>query len=151
VTEPGPKVVVDASVVVKWMVREEGRDRALMLREAHLRGEVSLCAPDLLLYEVCNALRFCPDFTGEDVEAAAGALLGLSLRLSPPTLQMLGGAAREAFKYGVTVYDATYLSVAGAEGARLVTADKDFHGKLAGDPRVCLLSSEKFLDIFEHE
>lgn len=148
---PEPKVVVDASVVVKWMVKEEDRDKALMLREAHLSGEVILCAPDLLLYEVCNALRFCPDFTGEDIEAAAGALLGLSLRLSPPTLHMLGGAAREAFKYGVTVYDAVYLSLAGVEGARLVTADKDFHGKLAGDPRVCLLSSGQFLDIFERE
>ena len=44
------KLVVDASVAVKWFVDEAGADRA-----AALQGE-SVCAPDLIFAEVGNAL-----------------------------------------------------------------------------------------------
>ena len=44
--------VVDASVVVKWLVKEEWSDEASTLLEV----EATLIAPELLFAEVCNAV-----------------------------------------------------------------------------------------------
>lgn len=46
------RYVVDASVAVKWLVREPLSHEASLL----LTGEVSLMAPDLLYAEAANAL-----------------------------------------------------------------------------------------------
>ena len=147
--EPAPRVVVDASVVVKWFVREDDRDRAIMLREAHLNGDVLLSAPDLVVYEVGNALRNCPGFVEEDVRAAVEALFGLHMELMPPTPDAMTGAVREAFGHDMTVYDAVYLSLADVEAGHLVTADEKLHRKIGEDPRVCLLSSDRFIELVQ--
>lgn len=48
--------VVDASVALKWFVDEPDSAPALALRNAHIAGQSPLVAPDLLIYEVANAL-----------------------------------------------------------------------------------------------
>jgi len=50
--------VLDASVLIKWFSNEEYTDRALKLRDDFLQGYTELVVPDLLLYEVSNALRW---------------------------------------------------------------------------------------------
>lgn len=50
-------VVVDASLAVKWIVREPGSNEALGLLEKWIRAGVALSAPPLLLYEVANVLH----------------------------------------------------------------------------------------------
>src|SRR5437867_337897 len=52
--------VVDASVATKWYLPEADTDAALLLRESHLNGDVRLVSPDLMVYEVANALRYHP-------------------------------------------------------------------------------------------
>ena len=44
--------VVDASIVVKWLVQEKWSDEASRLLEA----KATLIAPELLFAEVCNAV-----------------------------------------------------------------------------------------------
>ncbi|MDJ0272650.1 MAG: type II toxin-antitoxin system VapC family toxin [Candidatus Caldarchaeum sp.] len=51
-------IVIDASVAVKWFNKEEYSDDADRLKDAHVRGRIRLAAPELLLYEVLNALRY---------------------------------------------------------------------------------------------
>ena len=63
-------LVIDASIAVKWFNKEEYSDVADKLKNMHVRGEVVLVAPVLLLFEVANALRYNPDFESEDVEDA---------------------------------------------------------------------------------
>ena len=63
-------LVIDASIAVKWFNKEEYSDIADKLKNRHVRGEVVLVAPVLLLFEVANALRYNPDFESEDVEDA---------------------------------------------------------------------------------
>ena len=50
-------VVVDASVAVKWLVREEHTDKALSILSAWHDEEVTPAAPYLLPFEVANALH----------------------------------------------------------------------------------------------
>ncbi len=48
-------LVVDASVVIKWVVQEEGSDAAV-----RLIGGPSLIAPDLLIPECVDGIAFWP-------------------------------------------------------------------------------------------
>ncbi|MBW1669419.1 MAG: type II toxin-antitoxin system VapC family toxin, partial [Deltaproteobacteria bacterium] len=52
------KAVVDASVVVKWFVEEEGSEEALAIRRRYIEEEVEIVAPELIHFEVLNALRY---------------------------------------------------------------------------------------------
>lgn len=53
-------VVLDASVVVKWFSEEDYTGKALDIRERiTARGERAI-VPDLLLYELSNALKYNP-------------------------------------------------------------------------------------------
>ena len=40
------EVVVDASVIVKWFVEEEGSDKSLKLRDRYIEGEIRIIAPN---------------------------------------------------------------------------------------------------------
>ena len=88
------KLVIDASVAIKWYTREEHREKALRLREAHINGELTLTAPNLLAYEVINALRSNPSLTPGDLEDAVEALFMLGIELEPPTRESMISLAR---------------------------------------------------------
>jgi len=145
--EPKHKIVIDASVAMKWFIQERNRDRALILREKHVKGERSLLAPDLLIYEVCNSLRYNPEFTEADVRDAVKALFGLHLELSSPTIRDMDKASENAFKYDITIYDALYLSLAESEKSPIITADERLCEKAEESPSVIPLSSDKFFQI----
>ena len=55
-----PIIVIDASVSVKWFIPEKDTEKAMKLRAKHTEGTINLVAPDLILYEVANTLRFHP-------------------------------------------------------------------------------------------
>lgn len=52
------KVVPDSSVVIKWFSDEDATDKALAIREGYINGKIEIVVPDLLLYEIANALRY---------------------------------------------------------------------------------------------
>lgn len=119
--------VVDASVALKWFLDEPGAVQALALREGHLRGDILLVAPDLLLYEVGNALRFKHSFTPSDIQQTLSDLLHFQLELVGPTERLLHHAVELAHQTRLTYYDSFYLAVASDLGTRLITADKRLH------------------------
>ena len=51
------KIVLDASVAVRWYNEEDYSKKALLIRDDHISGKVDLVEPYLLIYEVGNALR----------------------------------------------------------------------------------------------
>jgi predicted nucleic acid-binding protein len=125
--------VVDASVALKWFLDEPGAAQALAFRERHLRGDLLLVAPDLLLYEVGNALRFKHGFTPSGIQQALSDLLHFQLELIGPTERLLRHAVDLAHRTGLTYYDSFYLAAASDLGTQLITADTRLHaasGKL---------------------
>jgi len=56
--------VLDTSVILKWFSQsiESDLDPALQLRQSMLEGIVFFVVPDLLFYELANALRHNPIF-----------------------------------------------------------------------------------------
>ena len=51
------EVVADASVIVKWFIEEQDSDKALILRDRHISGVMTISIPVLALYEILNALK----------------------------------------------------------------------------------------------
>jgi len=79
--EKNKKVIVDASVAVKCFVPKPYYEKAVSLRDAYLRDQVELIAPNLLVYEVANALRFhriCR-FSLKDIVNAVRDLIDLGI------------------------------------------------------------------------
>lgn len=114
-------MVVDASVALRWFLKEEGHEAACSL----LSGEEDLIAPDTIASEVTEIIWFKErrgEITREHAEAALEALpafLG-RYRASAPLLPRAFALAERLER---SVSDGLYLACAEAEGAALVTAD----------------------------
>jgi predicted nucleic acid-binding protein len=119
------RVVVDASVAVKWFVPEDLSPDARRL----LSAEYELLAPDLLWAELGNVLwKKC---RGRELDQRTASRLLADFARMPvrfhPAERLARAALELALRYGVTAYDGLYLVLAGAEGCRLVTADRRLH------------------------
>ena len=118
---PG-KLVIDASVAVKWYVPEEGSEAASAILA---RGD-SLFSPDLLAAEFGNVI-WKKVRKGELDQFEAEEIIGAFISSGPVNLRplsvFLGAAFDIAIRWKVTVYDALYLAVAMEESCALVTAD----------------------------
>jgi predicted nucleic acid-binding protein len=124
------RFVVDASVAIKWLIKEPETPQALRLA-AHSR----LIAPDLLTAEFANVLRTkirAGEFDLELVEEAADVLHSAGLTLVPME-PLMTAAIRIAHRLQHPAYDCFYLALALAEGCAFVTADARLIRKLA-DP-----------------
>ena len=123
------RLVVDASVAVKWLVEEEGSDAADRL----LTGGDDLQAPRLMASEVANAL-WRKVRLGEVDRGRAGLLVAamseMPVRWSADET-VCADAVRLALALDRPVYDCMYLALAHRLGARLVTADAHFANALA--------------------
>ncbi|MBI1845978.1 MAG: type II toxin-antitoxin system VapC family toxin [Candidatus Rokubacteria bacterium] len=116
------RLVVDASVGVKWFLPEPDDERALAL----LRSEHDLSAPDLMYPEVGNALwKRCRrgDLTLRDVDDAVDRLLAAPIIVHPSSA-LLPLALTLALRMAQPVYDCLYVAAALAHDGRLVTADR---------------------------
>ena len=138
-----PNYVVDASVVVKWFSKfEEDAESSEKLLNSHIEGTSILTSSSLVLYEVCNALRFNPNFDREDLSKAAISLLNLQLELVdfPDVFEPAIGLA---FSQGITVYDAIYIAVSQTRHIPLITADYKLLAKIKDIPLVMPLRELK--------
>jgi predicted nucleic acid-binding protein len=133
------RIVLDASVVVKWFHDEPGTATALRLQEAINAGELSAAIPDLLLYEVANALVRGIQRPSPEISKALRVLSEMSWELATPSPTLLEDAiALTANRPTLTVYDAVYVALALRREAELVTADEQLH-QLIGPPVTRLL------------
>jgi predicted nucleic acid-binding protein len=119
-------VVVDASVAIKWLLREEHTDQALALRQDVLRSGGVLAAPPLLSSEITNAL-----FQAErravvgraQLDRALDDYLGTPVQILEP-IGLLADAIAVARRHNLkATYDAQYLVVAQTLQADFWTAD----------------------------
>ncbi len=122
--------VVDASVAIKWFSEEEYTDKAVDIRNKFFKREYELAAPDLILYEVSNALRFNPNFNEEDVIEAVNSLFDMGISIIVPTLRVIKSSITMAFKYKITIYDAFYAALANEIGFTFITADSKLYQKI---------------------
>lgn len=121
------RIVVDASIAIKWIVPEPGTVEAIQL---YSRCEA--IAPDLLIAECANILWkkvSRGNLTREQATVAAELLEELEAELFPMRA-LFPRAAELALDLNHPAYDCFYLALAEAEGAPLVTADERLAAKL---------------------
>ena len=72
-------IVLDASVVVKWFStdNEQDYDKASFILQLIKNGDIELIIPDLLLYELGNALLKSKNFDIESLNSAVKIILDL--------------------------------------------------------------------------
>jgi predicted nucleic acid-binding protein len=117
-----PRIVVDASVAVKWLIAEEHSALAGALSDRQMS------APSLLLIECANALLRRARAGDIPTPAVPGKVR--ALRLAPvrlvPSERYLEGAIALATELRHSLYDCLYLALALDERVPLVTADGRF-------------------------
>lgn len=123
-------VVADASVIVKWFVEEQDSKKALALRQGYIDGKLDIACPNLLPYEVLNALRYNPEAGEEHVRLAAEALQKYQLWLYPILGELAALCIRNSFAYGMSLYDSAYVSLAEYLDSTLYTADEKLLDKI---------------------
>jgi len=110
--------VVDASAVVALLFNELTREEIV----PRLRG-ATLCAPSLIGFEVANACLKKIRAVPAEREALLEAFSLLDALSISPTAVDLDAAIILAERTRLSVYDASYLWLARALGAELVTLD----------------------------
>ena len=131
-------LVVDASIVVKWLLPELHSAPA---RRVLAEGN-DLLAPDLLWAELGNVLRK-KSRAGELTAEEAGDLLQ-DLKRFPistiPSFGLIGPALDIATRFGRSVYDCLYLALAVSRRCQVVTSDRRLYASLKRGPLApCLL------------
>jgi len=136
-------IVIDASAVTKWFVKEEYSADALKLRDDYVNRLIDIAAPELLPFEVLNALRYNPEFGQKDLKESAKALAEYSLWLFPTLGKLAEKTIENALKYGITIYDSSYLSLTELESKTFYTADERLLAKLKDNPHARHISEYK--------
>lgn len=114
--------VIDASVVIKWVVQEPDSEQAL-----RLRGE-NLIAPELLLSECVNILwkkARRKELATTHATLAVRSLHVLDIRLIPAK-SLVDRAFELSMEIGHPAYDCMYLATALEHDRPLITADRAF-------------------------
>ncbi len=120
------KLILDASVALKWVLNEEGSLAALNLQAEFLAGDHDLIAPGIFAIEVGHALtkakrrHLMP--VGEAAELAARITLeGPELY---PSLDLVPRAIELSSAWRLGVHDCVYVALAEQETVPLLTADE---------------------------
>lgn len=125
-------IVMDASVCIKWFssYKEDNVEKALKLRSDFLYKHIYIIAPDLILYEVANALSYNPKFSERNVIDAINSLNIMQIRIIKPLQQIMEMAINMRFQKNISIYDSVYLALSRYINAQFITADKKLYEKV---------------------
>ena len=129
-------------MVVKWLLQENDRHKALALQDLYAEEKLKLIAPQILIIEVASVLaKRC---RREELTPGAAHRCFEQLLEDSPALHSSEHLNRAAFRLAVEhrrpIYDCLYLALALDHDCDLVTADEKFVTAMQGAfPCVCLL------------
>lgn len=122
------RLIVDASVAIKWVVDEVDSAVAVALLD-----RFPMAAPDLLVAECANILwkkARRGELSADEAVTAARILQHADLEILP-TRHLMDQATQLAIDLDHAAYDCVYLVLAMHNGWQLVTADDQLRRKLA--------------------
>ena len=125
-------IVLDASVVVKWFStdNEQDYDKASFILQLIKNGDMELIIPDLLLYELSNALLKSKNFDIQSLNSAVKTILDLEVEIFNAQLPLLEKTNEMAATYSLTIYDALYAALAVIKQCKLITANPKCFNKI---------------------
>ena len=129
------KVVIDASVVVKWFIEEEASEEALAIRTQFIEGEIELMSPSVLNYEVLNALKYSTLYNIQELIIAATALENYGIIQVPLNGEYAKQVVTIALENEISIYDAAYIGLAEIMETQVYTADIQMSEKVQKEQR----------------
>jgi predicted nucleic acid-binding protein len=135
-------LVVDSSVVAKWVLLEaDSADAQLLLAETATHGGL-LVVLDLALVEVANAIwkrQLRKLVSTDEARRLLDVLLRLPVQIEPAGA-LLPQALDIACRHGRAVYDALFVALAEKKGLQGVTADEPLYNIVHSEfPQIMLL------------
>lgn len=121
------RIIVDSSIVIKWVVPEIGSEQALALRK-----KFTLFAPELITAEIANILwKKCQrgEISAPEAAIASALLANAGIRYIPMA-GLLVKATELAIALSHPAYDCIYIAAALELECPFVTADTRFLAKL---------------------
>ncbi|MBI3273622.1 MAG: type II toxin-antitoxin system VapC family toxin [Candidatus Colwellbacteria bacterium] len=131
-------VVLDASVILKWLLPETGSENALRFRDQHISGEERIIVPSLVFYEIANVLRYHTKISDEELVSLFEIFNDLELIAINPAFSDMTDTMLYARHKNVSVYDAVYVVLAKRLDCSLVTADERL-ARMVNEPFVTIL------------
>lgn len=123
-------IVLDTSVILKWYLDEEDSDKALYFRSEYLNNLIDITVPDLILYEVSNALKYNRDYIINDIKLVIESLFLSKINIVSPTVELISLAIEYANYFDVSIYDSTYLALSSLLDFQFITSDEKFYKKI---------------------
>ncbi|KPV62896.1 MAG: Ribonuclease VapC3 [Candidatus Bathyarchaeota archaeon BA1] len=123
------RLVVDASVVVKWVLSGEPYEKnAVKLKDNHVSKLAELHTPNLIIFEVANTLMRAVKLerlTMDEVKRSLVALEKLKVSIHDARWDEMTETVEIANRLNTTVYDASYMYLAKKLAIPLITADEE--------------------------
>ena len=130
------RVVLDASVILKWyLLDEEHGEKALEFLNRFVSDNLEIIAPALLEYELINGLvaaRKRGRLQEDLIVSAVEGFMNLGLRM----VGLSGLYSRVIHfckAYNRSAYDASYLALAESEKISFITADETLYNSVKKD------------------
>lgn len=134
------KIVVDSSVIVKWLntIDESDLVSADAVLSDALKSKIELFAPELARYEIGNVLLLRKKLSPKEVEIPLHAFFVFPIKFIPQSEELAKETYRLAFDLKITYYDASFLSLAKQEDAVLITDNIKHQGRTKKIKVICL-------------
>lgn len=123
----GAYKVIDASFILNLLLDEEPNSDVLRFQEDYFTDKYALIAPDLIDYEIINALRSAvlqKRYTLDETAVFLRNYQDLEIKRIPLSSDTQQKALSLAVKNQCTSYDASYLMIALDYQAPILTLDK---------------------------
>ena len=117
------KKVVDASVIVKWFLKEEKRDEAIEIRYLQIKGKIKIIVPELIFLEVLNAIKY-KKVKKNFLPQVIKFLYKINLSVEKTDQFILDTALRISLEHNLSIYDSLYAALAQVHSCQLITEDE---------------------------
>lgn len=126
------KFVIDSSVIVKWLNQkdEANIDKSDQIAKDIVTGKIDAITTELAKYEVMNAMIFGKKLNTEEVQIPLKTLFSIPLMYSEMGKSLMILTYEIASRNKITFYDASFVALAFANNAVLVTDNPKHQGKV---------------------
>src|SRR3989344_5012660 len=124
------KIVIDASIAVKWFAEEKDSPQAREVFEKIHKGQILALVPDLIYYEVINALWKSKKQDRPRISRALEELFTSPLEITVLDSNIAEISVEYMLKYNLTFYYAVYVGLSKFFNASLLSANPKDHDKV---------------------
>lgn len=127
------RIVIDASVALKWYLDEKNLGtKAINILNHYISNEIDLLAPSLIEYEVMNGLKIAQKRGRIDKKSLQSGIEGFfNLEITLFNASHFPAKTLDILNlFDISSYDASYLALAENENTPFVTADKVLFNKV---------------------